>query len=143
MDPTTDLVITGLGIPPYSARGLTQTLEPIDEGAIFRRTVNGDLINVGIITGFQKYRTVIQCRDQQAPAFGGLWKGALITIQSIVYLATGTAGGTERTAVAGSTYEESGFTFYRPVLECAVTGFSVDRDEYGAISGWTLEAEEV
>ena len=40
------LTLSGVGVPPYSARGLTQSLEPIDGAAQLRRTVNGALADL-------------------------------------------------------------------------------------------------
>ena len=48
MPDTTELVISGIDIAPYSARGLTQTLEPIRQSQQLRRTVNGVLIDIGV-----------------------------------------------------------------------------------------------
>jgi len=33
-------------VPPYSARGLTQTLTPIAAAANMRRTINGELLDL-------------------------------------------------------------------------------------------------
>ena len=33
--------------------------------------------------------------------------------------------------------------FYRPQLQMLVTGFSVNRDEYGAAVQWQMDLEEV
>jgi hypothetical protein len=68
----TVLTLSGIGVPPYSARGLTQTLEPIDAAAQLRRTVNGALRDFGY-TPFRKYRSTISCADQEPPAVYGVW----------------------------------------------------------------------
>jgi hypothetical protein len=47
-----------------------------------------------------------------------------------------------RTAVAGSARVEGDFSFYRPVLTMRVVGFSVSRDEYGAVVSWQMQLEE-
>lgn len=58
----TELTLSVGGLPPLSARGCVQDLRPVAQGA-FRRTINGDLLFVGV--GRQhKYRSTIRCSDQ-------------------------------------------------------------------------------
>lgn len=137
----TELVIIGLAAP-YATRGLTQTLEPIDQAANMRRTINGALIDVSS-SRFRKYRSTISCADHRAPALDGVWPGMSLTVDCAAYLAYPEGGTPERTAVVGSETTEQGFTYYRPRLTMRVTRYSTSLDEYGAVTSWTLELEEV
>lgn len=147
MSYSTLLVISGVGVPPYSARGLSQTLEPIDAASQLRRTVNGDLVDVAP-SQLRKYRSTITCSDQQAPAFDGLWPGELVVVQCVAELSYLTAGGAPGRDVAEvatgelATRTEGDFTFYRPELIMRVVRFRQQLDEWEAVVGWTLELEE-
>lgn len=139
---TTLLVLTGIGVTPYSARGLTQTLEPIPGSVALRRTVNGALIDVSA-PQFRKYQSTISCTDQQAPALNGVFPGLQVTVDCVAELAYATSGGSpDRTVVPGSSRTEDAFTFYRPRLVMIVTGYRTTTDEYGAAVGWQLDLEE-
>src|ERR1041385_2763919 len=143
MGDDTLLMLNGLGVPAYSARGLTQTLEPIEASAQLRRTVNGALVDLSY-EPFRKYKSTISCSDQEPPAVDGVWPGQVVTIECVVELCFVTATGTAaRPAVTGSQRVDSEFTFYRPVLTMRATGFSVSRDEYGAAVSWQLQLEEI
>lgn len=142
-DASTILVLEGMGVPPYSARGLTQTLEPIAAAPDLRRTVNGTLINLSAAE-FRKYRSSIRGNDQDPPAVEAVWPGKVLTVDCIVELAyESMTDGPARSVVSGSSRSADGFTFYRPQLTMMVVGFSVERDEWGAAVGWALELEEV
>jgi hypothetical protein len=144
MPDTTLLTLSGIDIPPYSIRGATQTLEPIDAASNMRRTINGVLNDLGL-TAFRKYRSEISCEDQQPPAIDGVWQGRSITVGCIIELSykTGMAGAPHKPVVAGSSRVEGDFTFYRPELTMRVTGFEVETDEYGAVVSWSMELEEI
>lgn len=140
------LRLAPIDVPPYSARGIRQTLEPIDGGQL-RRTVNGTLIDLSESI-FRKYRSSITCTDQQHPALSGVWIGETLTVDCVVELAYLTAGGSPERSLASTTDDtatrtEGLYTFYRPRLTMMVTGWSVQRDEWGASVGWTLDLEEV
>jgi hypothetical protein len=60
MSADTVLVLHGIGIPEYSARGVTQTLQPIEAAGSLRRTVNGTLKDLSFAQ-FRKYRSNIGC----------------------------------------------------------------------------------
>jgi hypothetical protein len=140
---STLLTLAGLGVPPYSARGLTQTLEPIEASLQLRRTVNGALVDLSDAP-FRKYKSTISCQDQEPPAVDGVWPGQVVTVECVAELCFVTGGGAPaRLAVSGSERVDSEFTFYRPVLTMRVTGFSFTRDEYGAAVSWQLQLEEV
>ena len=137
------LTLSGIGVPPYSARGASQTLEPIQASQQLRRTVNGELIDISR-PEFRKYRSRISCAEQQPPAVDGVWPGQVVTVGCISELSYLTAGGSPaRTPVTGSSRTEGAYTFYRPSLTMRVVTFSQDTDEYGAETSWSLELEEV
>ena len=142
-DPTTVLTISTFGVPPYSARGLTQALEPIAPavGNVFR-TINGGLLDLSR-GQFKKYKsTITQTNDQNPPANDAFWPGQEITIDCIAELSYPVGGSPSRSVVPDSAYTESGFIIYRPVLVMRVTAFTATKDEYGATTSWTLESEE-
>ena len=137
----TDLVLSGLGVTPYSARGLTERLEPIDAGAV-RRTVNGTLVDVSD-TAFRKYSLSLSASDQEPPAFDSVWRGMEVTVDAVSRLAYATGGSPGRTIVPGSNVVVGGFTTYRPRLTMLVVDWSQDKDEWQAGVGWSLDLEEV
>lgn len=138
----TDLVLTGIGIPDYSARGLTEDLRPIGAGEN-RRTVNGELIDVTSQL-HRKYLLTITGSDQEAPAFDDRWKGLQVTVDALTRLAYVTSGGSPaRTVVPGSSAVNGIFTSYRPRLVMLINDLTVETDEWGAVIGWSLELEEV
>lgn len=137
---TTLLTLSGDGVPPYSARGARQTLEPIALAISLHRDVNGNMINMAP-PQMQKYKSEISCNDQQAPAFNGLMPGAPITVNTIVELSYLTATSTPARMVAGS-FQDGAYTFYQMILSCVLMHFSVDKDEWGATTGWKLDLEE-
>jgi hypothetical protein len=145
------LSFIGIGLPDYSARGLSQTLQPIDAAASMRRTINGELMDISA-SQFQKYQSTIRGGDQQPPAIDGVWPGLSVNVNCMVELAVAgvdntTSATTEpalgRPAVAGSIRTEGAFTFYRPALVMKVMDFNIDRDEWGAQVGWSMQLEEV
>jgi hypothetical protein len=141
MSDDTLLVLAGVGIPAYSARGLSQQLEPIDGAANMRRTINGALNDLSVVQ-FRKYRSTISCSDQEPPAVDGVWPGRVVTVDCVAELSYPVGGTPQRPVVAGSERIEGDFTFYRPQLTMLVTGFSVQRDEWGAEVQWQMELEE-
>lgn len=142
MSDDTLLVLSGIGIPDYSSRGLTQTLEPIEAATSLRRTVNGSLVDLSFAQ-FRKYKSSISCHDQEPPAADGIWPGQVVTVDCVAELSYPSGGSPARPVVSGSTRTEGAFTFYRPQLQMRVTGLSVNRDEYGAAVQWQMDLEEV
>lgn len=137
------LVLSIIGTPPYSVRGISQSLEPISEAGNFQRTVNGALINLAP-SQFKKYKSSISAKDIDPPAFGGLYPGQILTVDCVTELSFPTAtGAADRTVVAGSLRTDSGFSFYRPQLSMMVVSFSETKDEWGAVVDWKLDLEEV
>jgi hypothetical protein len=142
--PDTLLSLSSMGVAIYSARGLTQTLEPIRQSAQLSRTINGDAIDLSE-TQFQKYFSSISCTDFNVPALDGIWPGMELTVDCVAELCYGggTGGSASRSAVSGSERTSGDFTFYRPQLSMRVVSYRVNVDEYGASAGWTLDLEEV
>lgn len=137
------LSISGIDVPPYASRGLTQTLEPIDQAKQTRRTVNGTLKDISAAQ-FQKYKSTITCTDQQSPGLDGVWPGQQVTVDCVSELSYLTSGGSpERSVVSGSSRTDGNWTFYRPQLVMRVISYSIQTDEYGAAVGWQLDLEEV
>lgn len=142
-DPTV-LSLVGMGVPPYSARGLSQTLEPIDQALHVERTINGELIDLGYEPMY-KYKSTITGSDQRPPAVDGVWPGKLVQVECIATLCHPEYAEFGRPPVNydDAVINEAGFVVYRPILEMMVLGFSIDEDEWGATVGWKLELEEV
>jgi hypothetical protein len=136
------LVLSEMGIPRYSARGLEQTLAPIAAAGVVRRTINGELADFSY-AAFRKYASKITCRDQRAPALDGIWIGQVLTVACVAELAYPESSTPQRVPVSGSQRTEDGFVFYRPVLSMMVTGFNTATDEWAADVQWELELEEV
>lgn len=137
------LVISGEGMSPFSVRGITESLEPIDNPQ------------------FDKYRLVLTCTDIEAPAFDALkignWRrtvngglvllssnGSTVTVDCISELSYKTSGGSPaRTVVPGSSRVSGSHTFYRPRLTVGLIRKSQETDEYGRIVSWVAEFEEI
>ena len=139
----TDLVITTMGVSPYSARGLKQTLTPIKQASQVKRTVNGNLKDISF-EGFHKYESEISGTDMEPPAIDNIWPGLQVTIDCIYELSYLTVGGSPgRTVVSGSSRTSGDFTIYRPQLIMRIVNFNCDRDEYGAAVSWSMSLEEI
>jgi hypothetical protein len=139
----TVLRMVGVGVPPYSARGLSQTLAPISQASQNRRTVNGALKDISF-PGFRKYKSTISGSDQRPPNFDGKWPGLTVVVDCIQELQYTTLTETaQRTAVAGSSHIEGNHTVYRPQLTMKIMDFNMQTDEYGAQVSWSLDLEEI
>lgn len=141
-DETTILRLHGIGVPPYSARNLSDNLRPIGQAKQLYRTVNGRLVDFSV-PQFRRYAISIACTDQDPPACDGVWPGQQIIIDCVSELcyAESTAG-PSREVVPGSERTADGFIFYRPRLTVLVTDFNIGKAEYGASVPWQLDAEE-
>jgi hypothetical protein len=136
------LILDGIGVPLYSARGLQQTLAPIAAAANLRRTVNGSLRDVSF-EPFRRYGSRISCTDQRAPAVDGIWPGMAVIVHCVEELCYPVGGMPQRSEVSGSSRTEDGFVFYRPVLNMLVTTLTMQIDEYSADVQWSMDLEEV
>jgi hypothetical protein len=141
--PLTLLVISGPGMPTYAARGLTQTLDPVDAAGAIARTVNGALINLSP-SQMRKYKSTISNTDCDAPALDGIWPGMPLTVDCVPELGYLTAGGTpQRAVVPGSSRVSGAWTYFRPRLDMLVISYTSSTDEYGAAVAWQLDLEEI
>lgn len=138
-----NLVISGLNLPPHSIRGATQTLEPIEQASQTARTINGTLIDISN-SAFRKYRSEISCTDQVPPAFNNIYPGTQLTVSCIAELCYLTSGGSaSKSVVSGSSRTDGSYTFYRPQLTMMLLSFNYETDEYGASVNWSMQLEEV
>ena len=139
----TRLAISVMGVPLYSARGLSQTLEVVDAAKNMRRSINGvltDLTN----TQFRKYKTKITCTDIRGPALDGIWPGMTVVVDCAAYLTYPVGGSPHRTVVPGTTpFTEGSHVMYQPRLTMLVVQFTAQHDEYPCDVAWELELEEV
>jgi hypothetical protein len=139
-EPTTLLVLTGMGVPPYSARGLKQVLEPIPAASKLERASNGGLLDLSP-PQMRKYKSEISGSDQQGPAINAIWPGkTILTVDCIVEIPIPLGAAPERQVVDSRI--EGDFLFYRPRLVMRVVDYSVDVDEWTAVIGWKLLLEE-
>ena len=139
------LTISSFGNMLYQARGLTQTLTVIGAATQQERTINGTLVDVSAAQ-FRKYASTINVpNDTNAPPLDGVWPGMTVTVQCALSMAfvTGAPGHPHCTPVSGSTYNENGYTFYRPQFTMMVKTVETQFDEWKNIVGWKLELEEV
>jgi hypothetical protein len=129
-------------LTPFAARGLTQTLEVINNSQWLRRDVNGFLRNVSD-SRFRKYKSTITCRDGESPALDGAWIGEVVDVSCVAELSFPNGGTPQRTPVAGSERVQGDFTYYRPMLTCLVESISVSFQEYAAIAAWSVSLSEI
>jgi|SRR6185369_18067211 len=136
------LVLDGMGIPLYSARGLTQTLTIIDEAISQDRTVNGVLIDTSY-SQFRKYSSVVTCKDLRAPRMDGVWPGQSLTVSCVCELCYPIGNTPSRPVVLGSERIESGYIFYRPVLQMMLGKASQSKAEWAADIQWQVPLVEI
>lgn len=140
---STLLRISAVGMSPYAARGLTQTLNPISQSKDLRRTINGELVDFSV-EQFRKYASVISGNDQMPPGVSGVWPGREVQVECIAELYYLTAeGSAERPVAEGSTRTEGAYTYFRPVLDMRVVDFNQSFDEWDAQVSWSLTLEEI
>lgn len=131
------------GLPPFSSRNATQTLTPIDQAKQIKRSVLGTAVNVAL-PQFKKYSSQITCSDLHSFILDGNWPGETVTVDCIVELSYLTEGGSpQRPVVSGSSRVQGDYTFYRPKITFLVTDFNITEDEYGAVTSWTMDLQEV
>lgn len=159
------------GFPPLSARGCVQELKPIQQ-THFTRTLSGELISIGHQKSI-KYQSKIHCEDKTSIATEGLIPGSILDVECVQRLWQRVACETprirtEKKAVPSSIaildahqnplnfsveddgcitlnapYDEEYYISYRPKLHMMVKDFSLKTDEWGMVSGWRLDLEEV
>lgn len=138
----TVLVLSAMGVPLYSARGLSQTLEPIGASKNMRRSINGILTDIAH-SQFRKYASKITCTDMRAPAADGIWPGMTVVVDCVAFLSYPVGRSPQRTVISGSSFTESGFVFYRPRLTMLVSANTSQTDEWTATVPWELDLEEI
>ena len=148
----TVLRLSSIGLPPYAARGVTQTLAPIGAATAPRRNVNGGLVDTSDPV-FRKFESTVSGDDVAPPAFEMVWPGRILTVDCSAMLTRiastedepvdTTEGQFERPAVPGSIVVSGGFITYRPRLQMMVTGWSMTEDEWRRGVPWSLSLEEV
>ncbi len=136
------LILTNMGIPFYSARGLTQTLTPIKQSEVQEYTINGTLLDLSYAQ-FRKYSSVISCTDMNTMAPDGIWPGQQVIVSCVKELFYPVGGTPQRTVVAGSSRTDNGFVFYRPVLTMMLGSWQDQIAEYSADCQWQIPFVEV
>jgi hypothetical protein len=145
------LVITPLSgtntpvLTPYSARGLTQTYEPIKPSGQgndwLRRDVNAVLRSL-VDTRFQKLKTTITCKDGETPCLDSAWIGTEVMIDCVFELSYPLGASPSRPVVAGSSKSFGHITYYRPQLICLIKDIRAALAEYPALYDWQIDTEE-
>lgn len=128
-------------IPPFAARGLTQTFKWIDLATQIETSINGKLLDFGGAQ-FRRIETVISCTDVRPPLLELLVPGLPVEVDCVAELSYPSGGSAARTVVTGSDYTEGSFVFYRPQLKCWVIDPANSRDEYEATNSWSLTLRE-
>ena len=130
-------------LTPYSARGLTQTLEWRDQPTNVEIDINGVAQDL-TFPQFRKWKSTITCRDVETPAIDAAFIGQAVTVDCAIELAYLTSVGTpNRPPVSGSERTEGSFTYYRPVLTMRIKSIRNSFDEWQAYNGWTAELVEI
>jgi hypothetical protein len=117
------LSIDGVDLSPWAARGITMTLEPIQQAANLARDCRGALADISLAQ-FQQHKVSISCSDHEAPELTGIWPGADVTIVCIPGLGVANTTGDVLTILA------------------KITAWNVSKDEWSAEVAWKLEAEQ-
>jgi len=139
----TDLVISGHGVPRYSARGLTQTLPLIEPSAVLAYSVNGTLLDFSP-PQFRKFKSSITCTDVLPPALAALWPGVIVDVDCISPIAYLTVLGSpvpDRTVVRSQVEHDYTYDWLRLTMKIA-TPWTQDTAEYDARTSWQLEMWE-
>jgi hypothetical protein len=117
------LSIDEIDYSSYSVRGITMTLEPIEQAKNVARDCRGALVDISLLQ-FRQYKVTITCTDHEAPELTDVWPGQDITIACIPGLGVANTTGDVLTILA------------------KVTAWSTSRDEWAAEVAWQLEAEQ-
>ena len=140
---STLLKISGVGMSPYAARGLTQTLNPIEQAKDLRRTINGELIDFSV-EQFRKYASVISGNDQMPPGVAGVWPGRGRPGRMRRRALLPHRGRKRRAARGGGLGAHRGSVHLLPTgAEMRVVDFSQSFDEWDAQVSWSLTLEEI
>jgi hypothetical protein len=123
MPEMTLLAIDEIDFSPWAVRGITMTLEPINQAAQVARDCRGQLVDISL-EQFRQFKVSISCTDHEAPELTDVWPGQDVTITCIPGL--GAANTTDDVLT----------------LLCKVTSWNTSRDEWAAEVAWTLSAEQ-
>jgi hypothetical protein len=118
--PYTLLAIDNIDFSQYAVRGITMTLEPIDQAKNLARDCRADIS----VAQFRQYKVTITCTDHEVPELTDVWPGQDITITCIPGL-----------GAANSTGDAL-------IILAKVTTWNTSRDEWAAEIAWQLEAEQ-
>jgi len=117
------LAIDDIDFSQYAVRGITMTLEPIEQAAALARDCRGMLADISLAQ-FRQYKVSISCTDHEAPQLTGIWPGQDVTIVCIPGLGVPDTTDGQLTILA------------------KVTAWNTSRDEWAAEVAWQLEAEQ-
>lgn len=167
----TSLILGLVGMPPESARNCKQKISPIPNGE-FRKTINGESVFLKS-NELKKYKSVIECKDINAPIIDKIWIGSQINVGCIQNLWQSIEPKDNEAVLIRPPVSESVgaidaigkqirfellddnkikitkpsekriFVYFRPWLTMQVTNFYLETDEWGMSGGWKLELEEV
>ena len=118
--PYTLLAIDAIDFSDYAVRGITMTLEPIDQAKALARDCRGVLTDISLAQ-FRMYKVSITCTDHEAPTLTNIWPGQNITISCIPGIGVGSP----------------------LVILAKVTHWDTSRDEWASEVAWKLEAEQI
>ena len=119
------LSIDGIDFSQYAVRGITMTLEPIDQAKNVARDCRGELADISVAQ-FRQYKVSVTCTDHEAPTLTDVWPGQDVTIACIPGLGVSNTG-TEVDVLT---------------ILAKVTTWNTSRDEWAAEVAWQLEAEQ-
>jgi hypothetical protein len=121
--PYTLLAIDNIDFSDYAVRGITMTLEPIDQAKNLARDCRGDLADISVAQ-FRQHKVTITCTDHEVPELTDVWPGQDITITCIPGLGAANTTGDVL------------------IILAKVTAWNTSRDEWAAEVAWQLEAEQ-
>lgn len=148
--PTQLVLSTPMGVPLYSARGLSQTWTLVEEAKTKPRyTVNGELRYTGN-PAIKRYESVITCKDQDAPAFGGIFTDTIVIVDcanemacpTALFGALTTGWPSSRNIIESSIRTSGSHTYYRIRAEMMVVDWNTGFDEYPHDYQWQLTLRE-
>src|SRR5580765_7747076 len=117
------LSIDAIDFSQWAVRGITMTLEPIEQATALARDCRGILADISLAQ-FRMYKVTIECTDHEAPELTGIWPGQDVTIVCIPGLGVPNSTDGQMTILA------------------KVTRWSTSREEWMAETAWSLEAEQ-
>jgi hypothetical protein len=117
------LAIDAIDFSDYAVRGITMTLEPIEQAANVARDCRGALADISLAQ-FRQHKVSITCTDHEAPTFTDIWPGQDITITCIPGLGAANSAGDVL------------------IIPAKITAWNTSREEWAAEIAWQLEAEQ-